>query len=618
MAKISKVWMHFDKINKLTAKCKICGKICPTAGNTSNLHSHLNNVHKNKTVTSRLKTDNLVNIVDENNADDTGSISSSASTLIFNESISVASGSNKTSTNDFSVKMTQPSIEKAMNYVTSMKVGGVKNTEITEVLIYYICKDSVPFSTVDGTGFKYFLKVACPLYVVPSRNTIKNKLDEKYNLTSDIWTDIQMKSYLGVTIHFLENNTLVSGTLGAYELDKYHTSEYISQMFEEVIFEWGLNKSQIIAIVTDSGANIKKAAKDTFGTRKWIPCFAHTINLIANYSIDNCANLNELVEKVRSIVKYVKNSVNVSDELRQYQANDGIPEGNMLKMILDVKTRWNSLYYMVDRFLNLFKIISNILLEKQKAPDCLNTREVNTLKEVKHLLQPLEDLTKKISGDKYPTISCMLPLIKCVTSAINQITPTSTVGISLRSNILGQIHKHFNVLELFNVPISTILDPRFKNLHFQDPENCQKTIGKIKKLLLAIQNEQFVEIGPNTSSELSTSNNKSFDLWSYHTIIASLQIEYRTLPLNDYLIKPVVPINTNPFEAWDVIKSMHPNLFEITREKLSIVATSVPSERLFSKTGQILNKKRNRLTGKRLNKLVFMSFLREKDWFSIK
>lgn len=35
------------------------------------------------------------------------------------------------------------------------------------------------------------------------------------------------------------------GTLGVYELNKSHTSEYISQIFEEVLFEWGLNKSQI-------------------------------------------------------------------------------------------------------------------------------------------------------------------------------------------------------------------------------------------------------------------------------------------------------------------------------------------------------------------------------------
>lgn len=68
------------------------------------------------------------------------------------------------------------------------------------------------------------------MYQIRSRNTIKNKLDIKYNylsaklklklkeyiyftLTSDIWTDIQMKSYIGVTIHFLEGNKFVSGII---------------------------------------------------------------------------------------------------------------------------------------------------------------------------------------------------------------------------------------------------------------------------------------------------------------------------------------------------------------------------------------------------------------------
>jgi len=60
---------------------------------------------------------------------------------------------------------------------------------------------------------------------------------------------------------------------------------------------------------------------------------------------------------------------------------------------------------------------------------------------------------------------------------------------------------------------------------------------------------------------------------------------------------------------------MYPNLYEIARQKMSIVATSVPSERLFSKTGNIISKKRNRLTEKRLSKLVFMSSLSEEDWF---
>lgn len=124
-------------------------------------------------------------------------------------------------------------------------------------------------------------------------------------------------------------------------------------------------------------------------------------------------------------------------------------------MILDVKTRWNSLYYMVDRFLHLFKIISSILLDKPKAPDCLTAREV------KNLLQPLEDFTKKISGNKYPTISTMLPLINCVNSAINQMTPITAIGKSLQKNIMNELHKHFDELEILHeIPISTLLDPR--------------------------------------------------------------------------------------------------------------------------------------------------------------
>lgn len=74
------------------------------------------------------------------------------------------------------------------------------------------------------------MHVAYPLYKIPSRNTIKNKLDMKYDylskifidklkninnitLTSDIWTDIQMKSYIGLTIHFLEGTKFKSGNI---------------------------------------------------------------------------------------------------------------------------------------------------------------------------------------------------------------------------------------------------------------------------------------------------------------------------------------------------------------------------------------------------------------------
>lgn len=74
------------------------------------------------------------------------------------------------------------------------------------------------------------MQISCPLYKIPSRNTIKNKLDMKFDylskmfkdklkninnisLTYDIWTDIQMKSYIGLTIHFLDGTKFKSGNI---------------------------------------------------------------------------------------------------------------------------------------------------------------------------------------------------------------------------------------------------------------------------------------------------------------------------------------------------------------------------------------------------------------------
>lgn len=71
---------------------------------------------------------------------------------------------------------------------------------------------------------------------------------------------------------------------------------------------------------------------------------------------------------------------------------------------------------------------------------------------------------------------------------------------------------------------------RFKNLYFQDPVKGQISIGKIKRLLMVNQNVQSVE--PVTINETNISNNESFDLWSYHTSVVSIQIINSTAPVD--------------------------------------------------------------------------------------
>lgn len=49
--------------------------------------------------------------------------------------------------------------------------------------------------------------------------SIKLKNIEQFSLTTDMWTDIQTRSYIGITIHFVDNYVINSGLLGAFELD---------------------------------------------------------------------------------------------------------------------------------------------------------------------------------------------------------------------------------------------------------------------------------------------------------------------------------------------------------------------------------------------------------------
>jgi len=116
---------------------------------------------------------------------------------------------------------------------------------------------------------------------------------------------------------------------------------------------------------------------------------------------------------------------------------------------------------MLERYLHLYRIISLILLDRPGAPDMITTRELQVLKEVKLLMQPFEDLTKKISGEKFAIISTILPLINCTTNAVTNIQTATQIGNDFKKNILFELNKRFKNLEIFNdFPLATLLDPR--------------------------------------------------------------------------------------------------------------------------------------------------------------
>lgn len=355
--------------------------------------------------------------------------------------------------------------------------GGTKNVTITNALVYMLVKDNMPLSTTEKDGFNYFVKRALPLYKAPSRKTItklisskydvlsgkiKNKLSsvESITLTTDIWTDtINTKSYLGITVHFLSvcKLNLESVVLGVLELDERHTSENIAKWLDSALQEWGIEKRQIFLVVTDNGANIKSAVSTCFGKDKHLPCFAHTINLVVQNALDNTDNVATLINKVKHLVTFFKQCVSASDELHKVCA---------FKLKQSVSTRWNSVYYMLDRFINCSDHVASIIVKFHKGPTMITGSELFIAKEIVHLLKPFESATKELCAQKYITGSKIIPLMHCLIKKIESVEVNGVVASALKSNLSNNLQTRFGRVEYVEIlSIATILDPRFKTLH---------------------------------------------------------------------------------------------------------------------------------------------------------
>ncbi|XP_063931157.1 zinc finger BED domain-containing protein 4-like [Zophobas morio] len=550
----SNVWKYFVKSpksspsSKIGGQCKLCFQHVKTSGNSTNLINHLKRKHpdidilkSNETLETELTEKRKKPQLDEDNSSVEHDTNVDKLKLTDpctpNKSLSTASTITLRGTPDGS------------SYLTSCNImGGVKAAKITNAIVYMIVKDNYPLMTTEKAGFQYLMNITVPFYKVPGRRAITTLINEKYDVLSDVWTEmLTTTSFLGVTVHFYMNHALHSIHIGVTELQCSHTAYNLTEYLIRICDEWKIDLSKVSAVVTDNGANIVKAVTDLFGKNKHLPCFAHTINLVVTKSLGE-EPLKNIIEAVKSIITFFKQSVTANDDFKKMQ-----PADKFLKLIQSVPTRWNSIYYMIERFINVKDYVAPVLLRHRKAPRIVSAEEIDILKELIILLQPFEEVTKEISGQGYVTSSKVIPMVNCVLKKLNTLLPMTSEGILLKHNIIKEMEKRFSKIEEVKLlAISTILDPRFKKIHFDKPTACAQATSDINKCL-------FEDNGHETETHLpqKIKNTESPSIWIFHEqLIQQNEIPHssRSSLENNfkyYLTQPVVPFNNDPFQFWE-------------------------------------------------------------------
>ncbi|VVC31120.1 Ribonuclease H-like domain,HAT, C-terminal dimerisation domain [Cinara cedri] len=77
--------------------------------------------------------------------------------------------------------------------------------------------------------------------------------------------------------------------------------------------------------------------------------------------------------------------------------------------------------------------------------------------------------------------------------------------------------------------------------------------------------------------------------------------------LDRYLNESILDRKSDPLKWWNDGKKMYPNLFDLMLLLLCVPSTSVLSERTFSKVGYIISERRNGLSTKNTEMLIFLN-----------
>uniref|UniRef100_A0A1X7TF38 BED-type domain-containing protein n=1 Tax=Amphimedon queenslandica TaxID=400682 RepID=A0A1X7TF38_AMPQE len=92
---------------------------------------------------------------------------------------------------------------------------------LTQSIVSFIAKDLLPVSLVESGAFREVIEKAQPAYTMPSRKhlctklilcaNIHQKMKLKFQeahgvcLTIDLWSSRDMRSFIDITVHFIEN-----------------------------------------------------------------------------------------------------------------------------------------------------------------------------------------------------------------------------------------------------------------------------------------------------------------------------------------------------------------------------------------------------------------------------
>ena len=357
---------------------------------------------------------------------------------------------------------TKPITSFGVNH-SRRECSGAKASQITELIADWLTENMRPLSVIGDSGFKRLLQFLEPGFVVPSRTHLTSLIKARYGkakaelrdvfkreaktvaITSDAWTSKAVQSYQTYTGHFINREwQLLTFVLSTARFGGSHTGKRIAEQISGAVEE-SKAQDKVVCVVQDEAANAVAAGRLLKEEQKWdsLTCSAHRLQTCIRHSIGASTQVQRLLAACRRVVSHFNHSSKETERLAEEQHRKPV-----LKVIQDCSTRWNSTFYMIERLLKLKVPLIAVLDSDENRSLLLKDHQWALASEVVCVLHPFERSTVVLSGQEYPTLSLVLPVISGLCKALNEppAAAASNTIKSFRQHLSRELQQKFEAL----------------------------------------------------------------------------------------------------------------------------------------------------------------------------
>ncbi|RLN48432.1 hypothetical protein BBJ28_00000074 [Nothophytophthora sp. Chile5] len=356
-----------------------------------------------------------------------------------------------------------------------------------------------------------------------------------------------------------------------------------------------------------------------------------------------------VVARFRKLAVYFHRSPKGFNRLKAFQKDSDTP----LKTCVDSPTRWRSTMVMLRRLLRLRPALDAFFAFLRDRPEAHEFDDVRRklarptsedwfiVQCLVKLLEPFRVATGHLSGARYPTLVALFPVIRSLRDEISEpnLFDELHATVSAEPFALGALSMMESVRRSFIVLLderfagmhaelkwALLLDPRFVNTQLLSTDEMEQASSCFISAMVLIAKAAAVDSNhPNASTprgrgEPAAKRAKlSFERRLFgsrmnmraqgHPADDDGQItEQCKWEYNQYVREAsLVEANCSPLQWWKDNHTHFRTIAPLARKWLGCIATSVPSERAFSTTGNIVAKRRSALKVAVARDMLFLS-----------